>query len=241
MLDPVATPYDQARPLTDHLEELRKRLLWSLLVLAVFSVPGYLSTDFFLHQLSRVTGPMVFVRPLEAFAVRLRLGVTLGLFFSGPLLLYHAWRFFGVAATVSERRVMLGALPFAYALFAGGACFGWFLVVPVGLKVLISFGSADLRPMISAAACLEFATMMSLGLGLLFQVPVVVAGLAKWGMLRAAALRTYRRHALLAILVASAVFTPGPDVVSQLLLAMPTYVLFELSILLAGWLEPKDG
>lgn len=241
MLDPVSTPYDEARPLTDHLEEFRKRLLWSLVALAVFAVPGYLATDFFLHQLARMTGPMVFVKPLEAFAVRLRLGVTLGFFFSGPVLLYHAWRFFGVAATVSERRVLLGALPFAYGLFAAGACFGWFVVTPVGLKVLISFGSRDLRPMISAAACLEFATLMSLGLGVLFQVPVVVAGLAKWGMLRAASLRTYRKHALLGILVASAVFTPGPDVVSQLLLAVPTYVLFEVSILLAAWLEPKDA
>lgn len=77
-------------------------------------------------------------------------------------------------------------------------------------------------------------------MGILFQLPVVVAALAHWGFVRAATLRLYRRHAIVAILVLAAVLTPGPDLVSQLLLAAPTYLLFEGSVWLAQWLEPKD-
>jgi sec-independent protein translocase protein TatC len=201
---------------------------------------AYFFVDPVIAHLARITGPLVFLRPMEAFAVRMKLAVLLGAFFGAPLLLYHAWRFVGVALTVSERRVVLGALPFAYLLFAAGALFGWFAVVPVGLKFLVSFSSPTVRAFLSLEACLEFAVWLCLGLGLLFQIPVVVGALASWGMLRSAVLARYRRHALLFILVLAAVLTPGPDVVSQLLLAAPSYLLFELSLIIARWLEPKD-
>ncbi len=237
---PSDTPQDQAQPLTDHLEELRSRLLWSLLAVAVSSAVCWFYVDVFIHQMARITGPMVFLAPFEAFAAKLKLALALGVFFAVPVLIYHVWRFVGVALTISEQRVVLGALPFSYLLFAAGASLAWFVVMPVGLKFLMTFGSGDLKPFLSVQSCLRFAVWLALGLGLLFQIPVVVAGLAKWGMLRSAALRRYRRHAVLAIFVLAAVLTPGPDVVSQLLLAAPTYVLFEVSVLLAMWLEPKD-
>ena len=188
--------------------------------------------------MSRVTGPLVFLGPTEAFAARLRLSAVTALALGAPIFIYHAWRFIGVALTVSERRIFLGALPFSYLLLALGAAFGWFVIVPTGLRFLMGFASVDLRPTLSVQACVSFALWTSFGLGLLFQLPVAVGALARWGWVRAATLARYRRHAVIAILVAAALLTPGPDVFSQLMLALPTYVLFEVSVALARFLEP---
>jgi sec-independent protein translocase protein TatC len=232
---------DQARPLLDHLEELRGRIIRSLLAVAAFAVLGYYLSPRLLKQMSDVVGPMVFLRPTEAFMARLKIALILGGLFSAPVWLYQLWRFVGVALTVSERRVVMGAVPFSALLFMGGASLAWFGLTPVGLKFLVGFGTDFLHPMISVEAVLEFALWMSLGLGILFQLPVVLAALASWGLVTAATLREYRKHAVLLILLVSGVVTPGPDVTSQLLMAVPTYLLFELSIFLCARLEPKGS
>jgi len=237
-LDPAAAPGDRPRLLSEHLEELRRRLLWSLAAVALAAVAGYQLTDPFLHHITRVVGPLVFIRPAEAFLVKIKLALVLGVFISMPVLLYHVWRFIGVAMTVGERRLILGALPFSYLLFAAGAALSWFYIVPAGLRFLLTFGSSELTPFLSADASLKFALWTTLGLGLLFQIPVVIGALARWGMVTAARLRHYRRHAVLGIFIVAALLTPGPDVVSQLLLALPTYLLFEVSVWLARVLEP---
>lgn len=232
---------DEPRPLTHHLDELRRRLLWSLATVAVTGVFCYFYTDAFLRHLAGVTGPMVFLRPGEAFLVKVKMALTLGALAAAPFLLYHVWRYIGVAMTVSERRVVLGALPFSYLLFAAGAALGWFVVAPAGLQFLVGFGSSYIQPFISVEACFDFCLGLVLGMGLLFQLPVVLSALAYWGLLDADALPRYRRHAAVAILLIGGLITPGPDVISQLLLAVPTYLLFELSIWLARILQPTHG
>jgi Tat protein translocase TatC len=112
--------------------------------------------------------------PTEAFAVRLKLAMILGLVLGAPFVIYHLWRFVGVALTISERRVVLGALPVSYLLFSAGSALGWFLIVPAGLRFLLGFSSTALRPTLSVEACVGFALWTSFGLGLLFQLPVVI-------------------------------------------------------------------
>lgn len=202
------------------------------------ALPGWFLSQRLISQMAGVTGPMVFLSPTEAFSSRLKLTLILALVLGAPVLIYHLWRFVGVALTVSERRVVLGALPVSYLLFAAGAALGWFLIVPAGLRFLLSFSSATLRPSLSVEACVGFALWTSFGLGVLFQLPVVVGALAHWGFVRAASLSHYRRHAILIILIVAAILTPGPDIFSQLLLAAPTYALFEISVVLARFLEP---
>jgi sec-independent protein translocase protein TatC len=230
---------DQPLPLTEHLAEIRRRLLWCLAAVILAAVAASFRTDELLHQLTRVTGPLVFLRPTEAFLAKVKLSLILGVFVAAPVILYHAWRFIGVALTVNERRVMWGALPFSFILFALGAGLGWFFVVPAGLRFLVDFHSLEIRPTLSVESTLSFALWTCLGLGLLFQLPVVLAALGHWGILRADGLRRYRRHIVLGILILSAVLTPSPDVFSQMLLALPTYLLFELSILLVRFLQTK--
>ena len=92
----------------DHLGELRVRLLWSVAVLAGMVLPGWYLSENLIGQMASVTGPMVFLSPTEAFSARLKLAMILALVLGAPVLIYHLWRFVGVALTVSERRVVLG-------------------------------------------------------------------------------------------------------------------------------------
>lgn len=232
------TPGDSARPLAEHLGEARRRLLWCLGAAAVLSLLGWRLTPLFLDHVARSAGPLIYLAPTEAFLVRLKMALALGALLSVPFFLYHLWRFFGVALTIGERRVVGGALPASFALFAGGVALGWAVVVPAGLRFLLGFGGPGLRPTLSVAAVFDFALWTCLGLGLLFQLPVVVGALAAWGFVRSDTLRRHRRHAVVVIFVLAAVLTPGPDVFSQLLLAVPTYLLFEIAVGVARWIEP---
>ena len=235
---PSDTPLDRGRPLIEHLGELRSRMVWSVAGVGAMVFPGWFLSQKLIERMARVTGPMVYLAPTEAFAVRLKLAMILGLVLGAPFVIYHLWRFVGVALTISERRVVLGALPVSYLLFTAGSALGWFLIVPAGLRFLLGFASETLRPSLSVEACVGFGLWTSFGLGVLFQLPVVLGALAHWGFVRAAALAHYRRHAILVILIVAAMLTPGPDIFSQLLLAVPTYALFEISVVLARFLEP---
>ena len=232
-------PPDRPRTLIAHLDELRGRILKSLAWVVVFSIGAYFITDHLIHMMAQMVGPMVYLRPAEAFLVKIKLALVVGVFASAPVILYHLWRYIGVAMTIGERKIIFGALPFSYLLFIAGAALSWFGVTPAGLRYLTSFGSVDLRPVISVDSVFEFTFALTLGMGMLFQLPLVLAALAWWGVIDAAFLIQYRKHAFLTILVISGIVTPGPDLISQLLLTLPTYALFELSIILARFCHPK--
>ncbi|MBK8574865.1 MAG: twin-arginine translocase subunit TatC [Elusimicrobia bacterium] len=164
---PSDTPLDRGRPLVEHLGELRVRLVWSFAWVGGMVLPGWFLSQRLIEQMARVTGPMVYLAPTEAFAVRLKLSMILGLVLGAPFVIYHLWRFVGVALTISERRVVLGALPVSYLLFSAGSALGGFLIVPAGLRFLLGFSSTALRPFLSVEACVGFALWTSFGLGLL--------------------------------------------------------------------------
>lgn len=236
----VSQPPDRARPISDHLVELRRRLLWSLAVAATATVVGSFYTHPFFDALSRYTGPLVFLTPTGAFLARLKMAVFIGLFVSAPVVLYHLWRFVAVALSVRERRTLMGFLPVSYALFVGGVCLGWFFVLPAGLRFLMACANTTVQPMISVESALSFSLWTCLGLGFLFQFPVVLVALARWGIVTPESLARYRRVAFILILVAAAVVTPGPDILTQLMLALPTYILYEISLWVARWVRPQS-
>jgi sec-independent protein translocase protein TatC len=242
---PIAEPtvlipeFDRRRSLVEHLDELRARLIQCLIWIAAFSIGAYFLTDRFIHMMAGMVGPLVYLHPAEAFLVKLKLAVVLGAFASAPVLLYHLWRYIGVALTISEQKILFGALPFSYVLFVAGAALSWFGVTPMGLRYLTSFSSPDLKPFISLESCFNFTFSLTLGMGLLFQLPLVLAALAWWGIIDAAFLAKYRKHAFLVILVICGIVTPSPDIMSQLMLTIPTYGLFELSIILARFCHPS--
>lgn len=225
----------------EHLEELRRRLLFAVLAFAAGLVVSFLFVEPILALLIRPIGRVVFLAPTEAFFVRLKVAALAGAFLSLPVVLYQVWRFVGVGLTRGERRYALSLLPFSLLLFVGGAAFAFFAILPVGVKFLLGYQTEQLTPMISIGAYLSFATAFVLAFGVVFQLPLVILFLARLGIVTPASLAAGRKYALLGIVILSAVLTPGGDVVSQALMAIPTYVLYEVSILIARAVAPRPS
>ena len=225
--------------IVEHLEELRTRLLISLAAFVVAMLLSFLFVEPILQLLIRPVGRVVFLAPTEAFFVRLRVAALSGAFLSLPLVLYQVWRFVGVGLTPTERRSTLSLLPFSLALFVGGAAFAFFAILPVGVRFLLGYQTESLVPMISVGAYTSFATAFVLAFGLVFQLPIVILFLARIGVVTPASLVAGRRYALLGIVVLSAFLTPGGDVFSQALMAIPTYLLYEASIWIARAFAPR--
>jgi sec-independent protein translocase protein TatC len=231
------------RPMTiiEHLEELRRRLLISFAALGIGGAVGWLFVDRVLDYLIRVMGVdrVVFFAPAEALFIRLKIALFVGVFIAAPVVLYQLWSFIAVGLTRTERRTVLILLPPSLVLFALGAAFGLFVILPVGLKVLLSYQTATLQPLLAIGPTLSFVIAFVLAFGFVFQVPIIVLFLARLGVVTPAGLASSRRYAILAIVVVAAVLTPGTDVVSQMLMAVPTYVLYEISIWIARFVAPK--
>ncbi len=235
------------RPMTivEHLEELRRRLLFGMAALVVATVVSWYFADEMLAFLIRpVTGAtgrgVIFVGVTEAFFVRFKLAALAGVFLSLPFLLYQIWAFVAVGLTGTERRYALWLLPPSLLLFVGGALFALVAIVPVGVRFLLSYKVPGvLEPMISVGAYVSFLATFMLAFGAVFELPIVLLFLTKIGLVTPASLASGRRYAIAGIVILAAVLTPGGDVFSQLMMAVPTYFLYEASIWIARFVAPR--
>ncbi len=233
------------RPMTmvEHLEELRRRLLIAFAALGVGAAIGFAFVDRVLDLLIRQlqVSHVVFLAPAEALFIRIKIALLLGVVIGLPVILYQFWAFVAVGLTGAERRAVLGLLPPSIALFALGAAFGLFVIMPMGVRILLGYQTEKLQPMLAVGPALSFLMAFALAFGFIFQIPIVIVFLARMGMVSPAALAAGRRYAVVGIAVISALLTPGTDVISQLLMAVPTYALYEISIWLARLVAPRPA
>jgi sec-independent protein translocase protein TatC len=215
----------------DHLEELRQRLIKSIASILIFSIVIYFFSEQIINYLSRPVGTVYFTSPTEAFAVRIKLSLILGLIASVPVILYQLWQFIVPGLTKKEVRYVIPIVLISSLFFFGGAIFCYFLVLPLGIKFLLGYQTERLLPLIKIGDYISFISWMVLAFGLVFQLPIVTFFLGKLGIVSAQSLAKGRKYAFVSILILAAVLTPSPDVFSQLLLAVPLYVLYELSII----------
>lgn len=235
--------YDRPMTIVEHLEELRRRLLIAFAALGVGAVIGFAFVDRVLDLLIRQlqVPHVVFFAPTEALFIRIKIALLLGVFIGLPVILYQLWAFIAVGLNVTERRTVMGLLPPSLVLFALGAAFGLFVIMPVGVRVLLGYQTERLQPMLAVGPALSFLMAFVLAFGFIFQLPVVVVFLARMGIVSPATLAAGRRYAIVGIVVLSALLTPGTDVVSQMLMAVPTYALYEISIWLARLVAPRSA
>jgi len=217
---------------TEHLEELRQRIIRSLVFVIIASILTYAFTDKILIFLSKPAGRLVFIAPAEAFITRIKLALFGGLYLSLPLILYEVWGFVSSGLERTERKYALLFSVFSFILFTAGTLLGYFVIVPMGLNFLLSFSSEYLQPMISVGRYTSFVMSLSFAFGLVFQLPLAILFLTKTGIVTPEFLSRNRKYTVIIIFIAAAVFTP-PDVITQCLMAIPLLALYEISIFLS--------
>lgn len=229
--------------IVEHLEELRRRLLLAFAALGVGTVLGFAFVDRVIDFLVRMMGVerVVFFAPAEALFIRLKIALSLGVFFGLPVILYQLWAYIAVGLTPHERRIALLLVPPSLVLFLIGASFGLFVIMPIGIRVLLSYQTTTVQPLLAIGPVLSFVIAFVLAFGFVFQVPIVLVFLARMGIVSPAALAGTRRYAIVGIVILAAVLTPGPDVISQLLMAVPAYALYEISIWIARLVSPRPA
>lgn len=229
-----------------HLEELRRRLIFSLIFFAVASVVSY----FFSHQLlDFLTQPLrryeagtqlFFQRPYEAFLTHLKVAALAGLIISLPVFFMQGWLFVAPGLYAHERRTVSFLIFFSVVFFLLGAVFAYLVVIPWGLHFLLSFQTQSLKPLLGIGPYFSFLIGMVLAFGFLFDIPLILVGLVKLGVVRSQTLAKGRKWIIVGIFVLAAILTPSPDPVSQLLLAGPLLLLFEISLAVSRLTERRN-
>ena len=216
----------------EHLEELRSRIIKSFVCIIIASIAVYNFTCAILKYLAATVGKLVFITPVEAFVTNIKIAFFGGLFLSSPFVLYQFWQFVSAALEDKAKKGVFLFGFFSFILFIAGSLIGFFIIVPIGVKFLMSFGNDYLVPMISAGEYVSFVGFLSLAFGIVFQLPVIVLFLSKMGVVTPEFLSTNRKYAVVIIFIAAAILTP-PDVFTQCLMAVPLLVLYEISIVLS--------
>lgn len=219
-------------PLGEHVFELRARLLRSFLAFALAAAAGLGFSRRLLDLLLRPLDVTYFFAPGEAFMAHLHVAFIAAGPLAWPVVLYQAFSFAAPGLYPGERRALLWILPLGTVLFAAGVAFGYAAMLPLVLAWLARFAGSGLTPAIDIAVYTRFAVRTMLPFGLTFQLPLVVAVLSRAGVVTPSGLSAARRWVVVAVFAIAALLTP-PDVVSQLLMAGPMIVLYEVSIVVA--------
>ncbi|MCG2712687.1 MAG: twin-arginine translocase subunit TatC [Candidatus Omnitrophica bacterium] len=223
----------------DHLEELRNRILFCLVLIILCAALAYSFVEQIMAFLTRSIGTLYFMSPAEAFWVQVKLAMFAGLYCALPFIFYQIWKFVEIGLKQNERKYVLPMSIAGFILFTLGGVFCYFLVIPVAVRFLLSYGSSTLLPLISVSKYLSFIGCLVFAFGFTFQLPLILMFLARLGIVSCASLRKFRRFAVLGSFIIGAALTPTPDMVNQTLLALPIIVLYEMSIWLIKIFEKK--
>jgi sec-independent protein translocase protein TatC len=223
-------------PMMEHLLEFRSRLVKAAIAVAVGTTVAFFFNEQILdllakpYQVAVPGGQLAFFRPTEAFSTVMRLAFFGGLILASPVVLYQLWRFVVPALSPKEKRWSYPITAVFVVLFLSGVVLGY-LSLERGLGFLLEFGGDALTPIIGADFYLKFATRFILAFGLAFEFPVFLFAAAAVGAVSSKLLSSNRRWAVLIILIAAAIITPSGDPMTLMLLSVPLYVLYELTIL----------
>jgi sec-independent protein translocase protein TatC len=224
-------PREKEMSFLDHLEELRGRLIKCLAFVVLFSVIAFFFSSRMIDFIAKPLPGVYFMGPVEALSVRMKIAMIVGVIVSAPVILYQLWQFVIPGLLEKEVKVVAPLVFFSTFSFVVGASFAFFIVLPNMVKFLLSFGTDKLHPWIKIDDYLSFIGYTTLIFGVVFELPVVSYFLGRIGIISSRTLRKGRRYAIVAIMIVAAVVTPTPDAFNMMLLAVPLYVLYELSII----------
>lgn len=233
----------------DHLEELRKRIIYSLIAVALgfFACWGYAERIFAIMQrpimdaLHRNGMPekLVYLNPTEPFNLYLKIGALAGLFVASPIVLFQVWLFISPGLYRKEKRYVFPFMFSTVGLFLAGGYFGFKLVYPQALDFLIGYGK-QFQPMITIGEYTDLFLVIILGMGLIFELPIVVFFLSLMGIVTAGWMWRNLRYSILLIFIVAAILTPTTDILNMCIFAAPMVALYILSIGIAWMVHPAQ-
>ena len=231
-------------PVTHHLIELKNRLVQVALVVSIFFGVCFYFIDFLLlwleDPLPEKYAELTFITPTEPFFTAMKVSFMGSMFISMPWILYHIWEFIAPGLKVKEKKVTALFVFFGTLFFLFGGLFCYFLVVPLGLKFLLNYGTTWWKMQVTIGFYFSFVVKMILAFAFAFQTPLIMVLLTKFGVINTIKMKLYRKWAFLGTFGLAAVLTP-PDIITQVLLAFPLYGLYEFGIVVSRFFEdPKS-
>jgi sec-independent protein translocase protein TatC len=237
-------PVEKEMSFFDHLEELRWRIVRSLLAIVVSMAVTWVFIDWIMEsvvlapitQLNAHLSPgqqpihLQNLRPFGQLFLYMQVAGVFALLASFPYILYELWAFIAPGLMPKERKYIRSIVFFTTFCFFSGVAFAYFVMLPAALQFFAGFGTPTIENNIAVSEYMSFVVSVVLAAGVVFELPMVSWFLSKLGILTPAFMRHYRRHAIVVIFLLAAALTPGTDPVSQILLAIPLLVLYELSI-----------
>lgn len=234
---------EDKQTILQHLEDLRKAMIISTIAIIVAAVASFSFNEqilaIIISPLTSLDENLVVTGVTEAFFVKLKLAFLSGFIISSPIVLWSFWNFFKPALYPSERKYIYVLLPVSLLLFAAGVLFSYFGILHLVLKFFIYIAGDTLETMFKVDQYVAFVLAFTIPFGIVFELPVIVYFLTIIGVIKHEMLAKNRKYALLVIVILAAALTPGPDPVSQIMMAGPVYILFELSICISKWAGKK--
>jgi len=235
----AASP-DGSMPLTGHLKELRNRIIICVLCLLVFFMIGLHFAPVLINLLTDIGKQygydFVYIAPQELLLQYFSIALLAGICLETPILLYHIWAFIQPGLKKNENRMFMGALIFGLIFFVVGVLFAYKIMLPFMLRFLIRLSKgSDVRASVSVANYITFLMTIFLIMGVVFELPIISVTLTQLGLVKISWMKKARKVVIVVIFIIAAIVTP-PDIVSQIMVALPMIVLYEFSILICSFL-----
>ena len=226
-------------PFRSHMRELRKRLMISALAVVATTITAFVFhrwiIDFMLRPADtlQVPGRLVFIDVLEPFGVAMKVSIVCGIVLALPVVLSQIMLFVAPGLTSREKKYLYAFLPAVLLAFAGGAAFGYYVLIPPAINFLINFGGEIAEPTIRIGSYVNLITMLLFWMGIVFETPLIMFILARFGVVSSAGFAKWRRHWIVVAFVLGALITPTFDPINQALVAVPLIILYEAGIWLS--------
>jgi sec-independent protein translocase protein TatC len=229
----------------EHLEELRWRIIYSIIGIVVGTIIAWIFVDFLVDVVllkpAKDAGAILQnLRPFGQLFLFMQIAIMVGIVISIPNIFYQFWKFISPALRKHERRYIFWIVVFSSVCFLAGIAFAYFVMLPLTLKFAAQFGSETIKNEFAIDEYMSIIISVMLAAGLIFELPMISFFLSKLGILKPSYMKKYRRHAIVIIMVAAAFLTPGADPVSQIVLAVPLVLLYEISIFISKISQKKS-
>lgn len=232
----------------DHLEEMRWRIIKAIIGIVIGAVICGIFIDWIMNSFLLAPAlstepplPLINLKPYGQLVLYMEVVLVGGIILSIPNVFYQFWKFIEPGLLPSERSYISWIVFFSTFCFLGGVAFAYFVMLPTALKFFAAFGTQAITNNIAVSEYFSFVISVMITAGIVFELPMISFFLSKVGILTPGFMRKYRKHAIVIILLLAGLLTPGPDITSQLLLGVPLFILYEISIIISKFAQKRKA